>query len=310
MRGNGPWRHAVAIGALVAASCDPAELPAPQGNNVCDPEPAVLVALPQALRETSGVAVSRSHDGVFWSHNDSGGGAAVFAIDASGAIRARVRVASATNRDWEDIAIATCEPGAERDCLFIAETGDNDEKYGNVAVYRVPEPDPATDTVTGPADILRFTYPDGPRDAEGLFVTDAGIHVVSKGRSGAIELFRLPPPYRPGTTTVIQRVQRLAPPPTSHSAQATAAAHDPDGGRVVIRTYAELRYFTVDADTLTPLGRAAESPAPSQLQGEAVDFLPGQRLLLTSESRGQGPASLAIVRCDPLRPPADSTQGG
>lgn len=294
---------------LLATACQVAEVPVPQGNNVCD-APAVQVVLPPELQESSGVAVSRTHDGIFWTHNDSGGDAVVFAIDSMGAIRATVRVEEATNRDWEDIALAPCEPGADHDCLFIGELGDNSERHRNVAVYRIAEPDPATDSVAGPAEIFRLTYPDGPRDSESLFVTEAGIHVVNKGRSDAIELFRLPPPYRPGATAVLERVQQLAPPPNSLSAQVTAAAADPPGRRVVIRTYAGLHFFDVDADTLRPHGRPADIVAPDQRQGEAVDFLGSDRFLLTSEVRGPHPASLAIVTCDPSRPPPDTTSDG
>lgn len=302
-------RCALALATLMGiGACDPAELPVPQSNNVCD-EPTVQVLLSADIEESSGVATSRAHEGVFWTHNDSGWDANLFAIDTTGAILARVRVEAATNRDWEDLELAPCEPGSDHDCLFIGEIGDNNEHHANVAVYRIPEPDPATDSVSAPADIFRFTYPEGPRDAESLFVTDAGIHVVNKGRSHAIELFRLSPPYRPGTTAVIERVQELAPPPNSLSAQVTAAAADRAGDRVVIRTYAGLRFFLVDADTLRPDGRHADMVAPDQRQGEAVDFIDSQRFVLTSETRGAHPASLAIVTCDPSRPPHDSTPG-
>lgn len=299
-------RPMLMLGAVLSMACEPAAVPAPQGNNVCD-EPSVEVILPTALEETSGVATSRTYEGVFWSHNDSGGDAAIFATDSTGAIRAKVRVEGATNRDWEDLALAPCEPAAEEHCIFIAETGDNDEQYANAAVYRIPEPDPTTDTVSSPAGIFRFTYPAGPRDAESLFVTPAGIHVISKGRSDAIELFRLPHPYRAGVTTMLERVQQLAPPPTSLSAQVTAAAADPGSGRVVVRTYSGLRYFEFAADTLRPIGRFADIVAPQQRQGEGVDFIGGDRLVLTGEARGARPASLAIVRCDPSRPPPDTT---
>lgn len=300
---SGSWLVLVAC----LAACGPEELSTPGGNNVCD-SPSVRAALPDLLAESSGVAASRTHRGVFWTHNDSGDQAAVFAFDSTGTVRARVRIESATNRDWEDMAIGPCEPGSIRDCLFIGELGDNNERHPHVAVYRVPEPDPATDTVTEPADIFRFTYPDGPRDAESVFVTDAGIHVVNKGRSDAIELFRLRAPYRAGTVAQLDRVQQLAPPPTSVSAQVTAAAADEAGERVVVRSYSGLRFFTVQDDTLRPRGRAADIVAPQQMQGEAVDFLNGDRLLLTGEAQGPYPASVVIVTCDPSRPPPDTTQ--
>lgn len=302
MRG---WRQYVVLVGALATACETAAPPSAESNNVCD-SPTVDVVLPAALEETSGVATS-SYPGIFWTHNDSGGDPAVFAVDSTGTIRARVRVEEAYNRDWEDIARGACEPGSPDDCLFIGETGDNDARYPHVAVYRVPEPDPASDTVTAPAEIFRFRYPEGPRDAEGLFITEAGIHVVSKGRSGAIELFRLPPPYPTATTSTLERVQELAPPPTSMTAQATAAAADPDGERVVIRTYAGLFFFEADGDTLKPVGRPADAVATGQLQGEGVDFVGDSRLVLTSESQGGQPPRLALVTCDPSRPPPDTT---
>jgi hypothetical protein len=301
--------HTTTTGFVLLAglsACGPAPPPDTVGNNVCD-APTVDVGLPTALRETSGIAVSRTHAGVFWSHNDSGGDPAVIAVDSTGRVLAQIRVTDAFNRDWEDIAVGPCEPGGG-DCIFIAEIGDNDEKYPHVAVYRIPEPDPATDSASAPADIFRFTYPDGPRDAEGLYVTGRGIHIVSKGRSDAIELFRLNPPYAPGNTVEAGRIQRLQPPPASASFQATAAAIDPTGRRVAVRTYADLRFFDVDGDTLAPVGRPADRVAPGQLQGEGLDFIDPNRLVVTGEARGGQQARLAVVTCDPLRAPADSTE--
>lgn len=310
----------VAMTAVLTAGCEPAELPTPTGNNVCE-APTVQAALPAPLEETSGVAASRTHTGVFWTHNDSGGEPAVFAFDSTGTVLAAVRVRDATNRDWEDIAIGPCgatagsggrvepDPGQD-DCIFIAEIGDNSEHHPNVAAYRFPEPDPATDTESAPAEILRFTYPDGARDAEALFVTDAGLHVINKGRSDAIELYRLDPPYRADSTVPLTRVQRLAPPPPSVSAQVTAAAASPDGRRAVVRRYAGLLFYEIRSDSLVPLGRDADVAAPAQLQGEGVDFAGGDRFVLTGEAQGPRPPSLALISCDPLRTPADSATTG
>jgi len=297
-------RAMLLLGALVAG-CEIAEPPPLHSDNVCD-APTTNATLPAGLEESSGVAASRSHAGVFWTHNDSGGDPVVFAVDSAGTVLGRVRIADATNRDWEDIARGPCEPGSAEDCLFLGEIGDNTGRYANVAVYRIPEPDPATDTVSPPAVIFRFTYPEGPRDAEGLYVTSKGVHVVSKGRTGPVELFRLPPPYSPDSTVTIERVQRLAPPPTSMSAQATAAAVDPEEQHVVIRTYAGLRFFQVDGDTLRPHGRNADGIAAGQLQGEGVDYVDAARLVLTSEAQPAQPATLLITTCDPTRPPPDT----
>ena len=56
--------------------------------------------------ETSGLAVSRRTPGLLWTHNDSGNEAVLFAIDASGTDRGRVRLPIRT-RDWEDVSAAS-----------------------------------------------------------------------------------------------------------------------------------------------------------------------------------------------------------
>jgi hypothetical protein len=284
-----------------------------EDDGVCD-EPEISVVLPDDIAESSGIAASRTYPGVFWTHNDSGWDPDIFAVDSTGAILARVRVAGATNRDWEDIEAAPCNPGGSDPCLFIGDIGDNNERHARIGIYRIPEPNPWTDTVSARAVIFRGTYPDGPRDAEALFVTDQGIHIINKGRSHAVELFRLSPPYRPGRTVPLTRLQQLAPPPTSVSAQVTAAAASTDQQRVVVRTYGGLQFYQIQGDTLAPHGRPAELVAPEQRQGEGVDFLDGHRYVLTSETQGPHPASLAIVRCrfveaDTAASPSSSSEG-
>lgn len=262
--------------------------------------PVPWAELPAEVRETSGVAASRAHPGIFWTHNDSEGDSAVFALDSTGTVIGRVRVRGATNRDWEDIAVAPCSPGSGVDCLFIGDIGDNRERRQNVVVFIVPEPEPGPDSVSRPAVRLQASYPDGGQDAEALYVTDRGIHLVSKGRTRSIELYRIPPPFTATPARVLERIQELAPPPTSVSAQVTAAAASPDGRTVVLRTYAGLRFFDAGADTLRHVAQADFS-SPAQPLGEGVDFMTDGRLVLTGEAGGRVPATISVVRCNPRR---------
>src|SRR5207237_6184912 len=95
-------------------------------------------------------------------------------------------ISGATNRDWEDIAVGP-GPVNGTQYLYIGEIGDNNAAYASVAVYRVPEPtisdtqSPVTTSLSG-AVKLNFVYPDGPRDAESLFVDPAtkDIWIISK----------------------------------------------------------------------------------------------------------------------------------
>src|SRR3989441_942792 len=63
------------------------------------------------VRESSGVAVSRAHRGVLWTHNDSGDDTYVYATDLAGTDRGVVRIRGARAVDWEDIALGPCPTG-------------------------------------------------------------------------------------------------------------------------------------------------------------------------------------------------------
>src|SRR6266566_1484018 len=60
------------------------------------------------VKESSGIAASRAHPGVLWTHNDSGDDAYVYATDLAGADRGVVRIRGARAVDWEDIALGPC----------------------------------------------------------------------------------------------------------------------------------------------------------------------------------------------------------
>src|SRR5205823_412411 len=53
------------------------------------------------VRESSGIAVSRAHRGVLWTHNDSADDAYVYATDLAGTDRGVVRIRGARAVDWE-----------------------------------------------------------------------------------------------------------------------------------------------------------------------------------------------------------------
>src|SRR5207253_735177 len=107
------------------------------------------ISLPEPIRESSGLSESRTHPGVYWTHNDSGHGPDVFALNSSGVQLGKVRVTGAQNRDWEDIASGPCPAGGGT-CLYLADTGNNASSEGEkgkghgrqeVTLVVVPEPD-------------------------------------------------------------------------------------------------------------------------------------------------------------------------
>ncbi len=138
--------------------------------------------------ETSGLAMGRRTRGVLWSHNDSGNDAVLFAMDVAGAVRGRVSVPMRM-RDWEDVSAGRCPAG---DCLYLADIGDNGARRPHVAVLRVPEPR-VNDSTTLAPEVFTVTYPDGPHNAEAMFVIGADAFIITKDRVGSV--------YRAGDLT-------------------------------------------------------------------------------------------------------------
>src|SRR5882672_11491273 len=200
--------------------------------------PVALGELPEA----SGVAVSRRSPGVLWAINDSGQ-PLLFALDPSGAVKGKVRVAGAAVDDWEDLAVGPCPGGS---CIYVADIGDNNARRSHVTIYRVPEPSPE-DAATAVADVFRATYPDGPQDAEAFFVTDAGLFIVTKGNTGPVALYRFPSALRPGATV---RLERVGSPRAAHEVKGnriTGAASSPDGRWIALRAHHGITFFRAEA---------------------------------------------------------------
>jgi hypothetical protein len=256
------------------------------------------------LRESSGVAFSRRFPGVLFTLNDSGNPAEIFATDSSGRPRGRWLIPGLRNRDWEALSIGPCPAGS---CLYIGDVGDNEESQPSVALYRVTLPADLrgfrgeADPTAGRADSALVRYPDGPHDAEAIWVDDAGgLLLVSKGRSGPIRLYRVPASaFQQPAVVTAELLQTLPIEPDRRLGRwVTDGARSPDGRRVALRTYTELYLFPVQ---LT--GRLGPpvicNIAGLEPQGEGVAWLDDRRLVLTSEAPTRlSSAPIHIVRCD------------
>lgn len=267
--------------------------------------------VPSGIRESSGVAVSRAHPGVLWTHNDSGDGPFVYAVDSTGTLLAKYRVVGARAVDWEDIALGPClRPGAAS-CLYVGDIGDNDENRSRVILYEFPEPDPtiqpsgpdSTPIPTAPAHALRIRYVDGPHDAEALAVTpDTTVWIITKGRSGPIVRYVIPRDSLVVDSIAVQPHDTLDIVPMKMIGRwVTGAAVSPDGNHAVVRTYTELYFYRRTATE----GWQDDGPACwlelREIQGEGVDFVDDSTFVLTSEAALTGDGSISYVRC-PLEP--------
>ena len=247
--------------------------------------------------EASGLAISRRNPGLLWTHNDSGNEAVLYAIDQTGTVRGKVRV-PARMRDWEDVSAASCNKS--EDCVYIGDIGDNQMSRRTIQVYRIAEPNPG-DRQTGRPEAISLTYPDGPHNAEAMFVADERIFIVTKDRVGM--LYRsaaavgdvLSTFNRASTNIKLQRIGHL------DLAGVTDAETSPDGATVAVRTSGEVVLYGA-ADLMRgqvaprlriPVERLREP------QGEGVALGEGGMLYLASEGRPWKRAGRLIrLRCN------------
>lgn len=273
--------------------------------------------LPPMLAESSGLAVSRAQPGVYWSHNDSGDGPNLYAIDITGRLLATFHLDGAEARDWEDMASGPCvgdlaPAGAAPPpaCLYLADTGDNDLVRPWLTVYVVVEPIVSPDDASNraiPSRSFRYRYSKGPDDTEALAVlSDGNVVIVSKGRNGEISFFRLrhdaiARAVASGEVLLAEYAGDTGIRPNARVGRnATSAAVSPDGSTLAVRTYYEVFFFQAMKDGDAVSWRGPGTPCfvgDAESQGEAIDYLDDDTLLLTSE-RGRDTAGLIHrLRC-------------
>jgi len=198
--------------------------------------PVQVPVSPGMIDEASGIADSRNHPGHIWVQQDGGNPAEITLVGYDGVPVKKIFISGAGNRDWEDMA-AGGGPVAGQDYLYIAETGDNNAVYTEYAIYRFPEPGPATDTVTG-TEKIRFVYPDGPHDAEAMF-TDPDTHdiyLISK-RETLSRVYRLAFPQVTGTLHTAEYMGEMT------ISGASGAAMSANGHEILVKTYTHIYYW-------------------------------------------------------------------
>ena len=257
----------LALGAALAPLSTAATAPAGDAEVVCRFDD-------DRLTEISGITWSRAHAGVYWLHNDSGGGPYLYAVDGSScATLARIRVTGIEARDLEALGTGVDPDG--RPVLWLGDIGDNADSWPDVRLHAVPEPADLVDQRVA-ATTYRFTYPIRPLDAEALLASPDSpeVWVVTKQLArGAVWSVPL---QRRGTAIAEGPLATVG-------GLVTDAAFSPDGTRFVLRDYLGARLF--DAPPPSASVRGGQRVAlPVQPQGEAITFTAdGEALLVASE---------------------------
>lgn len=253
--------------------------------------PCVVAAGPTKIPdipEASGLAISRRSPGVIWSHNDSGNDEVLFALDATGNVRGRVRV-PIRMRDWEDVSAARCESGP---CLYVADIGDNGFERRRIEIARVPEPSPG-DAQTAPPEIFHATYSDSRHNAEAMFVIGADLFIVTRDRTGGV--YRSTQAGAGRHELTFQRIGQLG------LEAVTDAEASPDEKWVAVRTSREVVVY--QTGELIRGGNTPDVRIPidglREAQGEGVALGTNGMLYLASEGGAWSRAGTFIsLRCD------------
>ena len=289
----------VVLCALVVSSSARNPIASAQQSRQCVPGGA-LGPLP-GLPEASGLAVSQRTPGRLWRHNDSGA-PVLFALDATGAVKGQVQVTGATVEDWEAIAVGPCETGS---CVYVADIGDNRAGRRRVTIYRIPEPEPTSESAAV-SGVFHAAYPDGAHDAEALLIADGRLYIVTKGETGPLAVYRFPAELQAGATMRLERVA-AGPATPDRRSRITDGSVSPNGRWVVLRSRSALEFHRTP-DLLAGRWQATSTVDVTPLgepQGEGVALGADDTVFLAGEGGGKGRAgTFARFTCAPG--PADS----
>jgi len=154
----------------------------------------------EMINESSGIIKSQKYDDVYWTHNDSGDEARIFAIRKDGSLiepsnkagsdsRSEkyngITINGAKNVDWEDIAID------DKGNLFIGDFGNNANKRKDLSIYMIKEPDPTVNVTAEVIQQIKFHFPEQDEfpptknnfDVEAMFYAKDNIYILSKHRA-------------------------------------------------------------------------------------------------------------------------------
>ncbi len=223
------------------------------------------------IRESSGIVASRQFEGVYWTLNDSGNPASLYATKLNGELIQEIAVKGSRNFDWEALGID------DKNQLWIGEIGNNSRLRFDLKVVVVAEPNPFTETEVEVGASYPYRYPNENVDAEGLFIVEGIPYIVSKERERAV-LYRFPA-LQADTKQVLERVGEFA-----AAKLVTGAGVSEDGTRLAICTYDALWVYHGAVSDLAKMIQSTPWSLPHSFYGEAVCF-DGSNLVLTNEAR-------------------------
>jgi len=156
-------------------------------------------ALPDLLKETSGIAYNEQDQSVY-TINDSGHGPIIYNITPkTGKINKAITLQKAANIDWEDIT-------ADEDHIYIGDFGNNGNYRKDLAIYTVSKVDIEDGNAFAKASKISFSYSDQTEfppkksernfDVEAFFLLNDHFYLFTRNREknydGTTTCYKLP----------------------------------------------------------------------------------------------------------------------
>ncbi len=132
--------------AMFLLSCNPKAQNSPAQGDELKPQ----FSLPKKLKEVSGITLSKDKKTI-WVIEDRGNKNAVYGLNESGQMMAKIPVENAENTDWEDIISDT------QGNIYIGDFGNNDNNRQDLAILKTDLKD-ITQTTTKVVQTTRFHY--------------------------------------------------------------------------------------------------------------------------------------------------------
>ncbi|PRY85491.1 hypothetical protein CLW00_11272 [Mongoliibacter ruber] len=238
------------------------------------------------IDEASGLAFSRVHAGILYTHNDSGGDPFVFILDTLGKDQGKIILEGVKNRDWEDIAVGP-GPQANTSYIYVGEIGDNNAGHREIQIHRFPEPKKLEKSQKVKPETLTLVYPDGPRDAETLMIDPItkDIFILSKRDSANILYRTTQDAFGKKGKVELEKVMTL------DFTMSVAGDISSDGSQILIKNYLAVFYWQRNPGETIPEALSRNPvilPYKPEPQGEAIAFDPlGKSYFTLSEKRFQ-----------------------
>ncbi len=222
------------------------------------------------LKEASGLAPCSYRSDWLYAHNDGGDYNRFFILDTTGKHVKSVIVPFSGNRDIEDMAVDP-NPINGHTYVYLADIGDNNAVYPQIKVYRFKEEkftDNGRDTTTEKAETYNFVYPDGPRDAESMFIDPWSHHMyIFTKRDSRTRVYKAKFPFDATKTTTLEKVAQI---PYSGFVGGDISS---DGKNIVLKTYAQVFLWERNAGEtiVSALSRQPKLlPYKNEKQGESI----------------------------------------